>query len=512
MRVLRAGRLTLLLCVPACLLAVLLVLAATGSPAAASPAPDPPAAVGAAASGLRFTREERAADAILAAQRRDFLERHAASLDRLFTGPIAALRRELAHEKLYQTLQDMPKGGMLHIHATATGRASWIVDRALSEPRCFIYWGPPSDRYARGQLAFFPGQTVPAGWLRVATVARFVPHLRARLLALYTLGPEDAASTDIWKEFEAAFQRVDAFVSYRPVFVDYYAHAFRVLARDGVQFVELRTSVDPLLDEHGRSITDEAVLDLYRSVLARVRATYPSFDLRLIVCTWRGASLQDAAAQMERTRRLMRSAPDLIAGFDVVGEEDGGNSNAFYAPVLSSLPQVSLFLHGGESLSPADTNVRDAWLLGSTRISHGLNIGLFPGLEAELRQSGVMLEVCPLSNKALRYVPDPRLHPAKGLLRRGLRIVLGSDDPAIFGTVGLTDDFWTVYVAWRLDLHTLKLLALDSILRSSLPADRRERQRDLFERGWQRFIRGVIEEDREAAAGSALPQALPDAA
>lgn len=156
--------------------------------------------------------------------------------------------------------------------------------------------------------------------------------------------------------------------------------------------------------------------------------------------------------------------------------------------------------------APAATGDESSPAAGGT-----LTVGLFPWVP-RLRQFGVMLEVCPLSNKALRFVPDPRLHPAKGFLRRGLPIVLGSDDPAIFGTVGLTDDFWTAYVAWRLDLRTLKQMALDSILRSSLPADRRERQLDLFERRWQRFIRGVIEEDREAAAGTALPQALPDAA
>jgi len=55
-------------------------------------------------------------------------------------------------------------------------------------------------------------------------------------------------------------------------------------------------------------------------------------------------------------------------------------------------------------------------------------------------------------------------------------------------------------------------MALDSILRNSLPADRRERRLDLFQRRWRRFIRGVIEEDREAAAGTERLQALPDAA
>jgi adenosine deaminase len=84
-----------------------------------------------------------------------------------------------------------------------------------------------------------------------------------------------------------------------------------------------------------------------------------------------------------------------------------------------------------------------------------------------------------------------------------MRIALGSDDPAIFGTTGLTDDLWMTYVAWRLDLRTLKRLAVTSILRSSLPADRLQRQLDRFQARWQRFIRGVVEE--EAAAGGERP-------
>lgn len=100
---------------------MLLVLAAAGSPAAASPPSVPPDPVGAASNGLHFTSEERAADAILATQRRDFLDRHAASLKRLFTAPIAALRRELAHEELYRTLQEAPKGGPAHPQADGPG-------------------------------------------------------------------------------------------------------------------------------------------------------------------------------------------------------------------------------------------------------------------------------------------------------------------------------------------------------------------------------------------------------
>lgn len=441
---------------------------------------------------LSLSAREKAAEAVLAAQREIFLEYYRADLEVPFTGQFREWRSHLEASQIYQSLRRMPKGGLLHIHDGAVGDTEWIVDRALSEPDCFIYWGPASDVYFHGQLAFFPGRRVPPGWVRVRKLARMRPHIRKELLKLYTLGPEDDACADIWEEFEAIFQRVDKFICYRPVFLDYYRHALLSMARDGIQFVELRTAVDPILAEDGESIADESVLDLYRLALADVHDRYPEFNLRIIVCTWRGATLAEAAEQMARARAFTEAFPELVNGFDVIGEEDAGNSNAFYAPVLTSEPRVPLFLHGGESLSLADTNVGEALDLGARRISHGINLGLFPGLEEKLRRANVTMEVCPISNQTLRYISDLRDHPAKGWLQRGLQAVLGSDDPAIFGSTSLSDDVALAYLAWGLDLRSLKKLALNSITASSLPAQRKRRQLQLFSARWQQWIEDVL--------------------
>jgi hypothetical protein len=32
----------------------------------------------------------------------------------------------------------VPKGGLLHVHRTAATDAEWVVDRALSEPLCYV--------------------------------------------------------------------------------------------------------------------------------------------------------------------------------------------------------------------------------------------------------------------------------------------------------------------------------------------------------------------------------------
>lgn len=441
---------------------------------------------------LSLNAREKAAEAVLAAQREVFLERYSADPDRPFTAHFRQWRGHLEDSRIYRSLQRMPKGGLLHIHDGAVGDAEWIVDRALSEPDCFIYWGPASDTRVHGELAFFPGQQAPPGWIRLNKLARARPHLRGELLKLYTLGAEDDECADIWKEFEAIFQRIDRFICYRPVFVAYYRHTLLSMARDGLQFVELRTAVDPILAEDGQSILDQSVLDLYRIALSDVHDRYPEFNLRIIVCTWRGATLGEAAEQMARARIFTETAPDLVNGFDVIGEEDAGNSNAFYAPVLTSEPRLPLFLHGGESLSLADTNVREALELGARRISHGINLGLFPGLEYQLRRANVTMEVCPISNQALRYIPDLRDHPARGWLSRGLQAVLGSDDPAIFGSNSLSDDVALAYLAWGLDLRSLKKLALNSITASSLPAQRKHRHLQLFRTRWQQWIEDLL--------------------
>ena len=160
---------------------------------------------------------------------------------------------------------------------------------------------------------------------------------------------------------------------------------------------------------------------------------------------------------------------------------------------------MPLFLHAGESLSPANTNIQTAYLLGSLRISHGLNLFYFNQLEEDLKGAGTVLEVCPISNQSLGYVSDLRLHPARQYLSHGLKAALGSDDPAIFGSRGLTDDLWMAYVAWHLNLRALKRLAMTSISVSGLQPAKIARHRRIFRRRWSAFINDTI---RSAVRGN----------
>ena len=258
-------------------------------------------------------------------RRARLLQRFAAHPERLFASPFELVKPRLEGSAVFRSLERMPKGGLLHIHATGTGDSEWLVDHALADPGCYVYWGETTDAYCHGQLAAFPNGDIPEGFVPIADLARTEPHLRAQLIDLFTLGAEDATVTDIWQEFEDMFWRIDGYVSYVPVFRGYYRDAFLDMARDGIRFVELRTGLDPLTAADGSPVEDESILQEYRSILASVRQSYPGFDLRIIVCTWRGATLEQAAAQLDRERSLAAVAPDLIAGFDVIAQEDTGH-------------------------------------------------------------------------------------------------------------------------------------------------------------------------------------------
>ena len=78
---------------------------------------------------------------------------------------------------------------------------------------------------------------------------------------------------------------------------------------------------------------------------------------------------------MKTFRMLKKAHPDLIAGFDLVGQEDKGRPLKDFALELQTLgKETQFFFHAGEtnwSGQQTDENLIDAVLLNAKRIGHG---------------------------------------------------------------------------------------------------------------------------------------------
>lgn len=414
--------------------------------------------------------------------------------------PFYDVRDEIESSVLYAFLRQMPKGGMLHIHTSATGSADWIVANAWTYDGCYIYW-PKSNEVDRGApkgaLTFFYGGPVPSGYYPIRDVRESTPNFDAELHKLLTIGKEDESVPNIWTEFSACFARVSGFLKRVDVYKDYYTDALMRLVDDRIQYVELRAGIGQFKAVDGTPLSAEEMLDLLLSIEQTVRDQRDSaFDLNLIISGHRSSDQTQQAAYLDEaiTWHTDQRYDDFVIGYDIVGEEDPGQSNYYYVNVfLDRKGEIPLYFHAGESDWATDSNLFDAYLLGSQRVGHGFNLYCFQDLQDRYIQDDIALEICPISNQLLRYIDDLRTHPAAGFLKNGVQCTINSDDPGLLNNDGLSFDFWVATAAWHLDLRALKKLALNSLEYAGMSEIEKESAIDTWELRWTEFIQAICD-------------------
>ncbi|OUJ73862.1 hypothetical protein BXP70_12885 [Hymenobacter crusticola] len=416
-------------------------------------------------------------------------------------------RNHMYATKLFQLLRKMPKGGIHHLHPNAGGSSWWIVQRALREPQCYVYWQPDNQQYVKGQIFFFRPREAPAGFYPTQILNDTVQNFPQKLHDLLTFdAAESQDSVDVWREFERCFQRLGGFTSYQPIFKDLYTATFDSLAADGVQHVELRTSLNGSLydlQHPAGSFPADSIIRYFQQASQRIRAQRdPTFTFKLIYTNTRFRSLDIITADLRKAFELRKRYPSSVVAYDLVAHEDAGHTTDYFRKAWftrDSLTRVygidmPLCLHDGESAWQHTNNLYDAALLNSTRIGHGFNLSFFPAAEELVRKNDICLEVSPLSNQILDYIGDLRMHPAHAWIKHGIQISISPDDPEIFDYVGVTPDYWSILLAWELDLRDLKKLALNGIEYSYLSAAEKKLALAAWQQKWKAFVAKINQE------------------
>ncbi|BFZ54114.1 hypothetical protein PYCC9005_001146 [Savitreella phatthalungensis] len=328
--------------------------------------------------------------------------------------------------------------------------------------------------------------------------------------------PHTLSLNDVWSTFGGTFGVIDGLLMYETAF-RLYAHAvFAQLYSDGIAYAEFRLNFAPeavLSDDGTHEVgTHPYFLTTIESAHAAFKAHLPPspcptphtwVGYKVIVCSLRFFPEDVVKRHLDEALALHRRWPDVVCGVDLVGQEDSGKSLRTWRPVLLQFratcqsagvtdDALAFILHAGETLARghgADENVVEAIALGSRRLGHGVSVTLgHPGLFAVLREKGICIETCPVSNELLHLVRSVASHPLPTLMAAGVPCSINSDDGAILSNVGLSHDFsQALCAAASFDLISLRACAEASIEHSRLSDSLKRTFLESFRREWEAF-------------------------
>ena len=434
----------------------------------------------------------------------------------VYPGMMFRLAKErIESSKLWKIVKKMPKGALLHCHLAAMGDYDLLIEQALeTEGLCMSSQAPlmTSEALEKSSFVFrhVPNaepQGSPSIWSETYNANEYIPIAKAAesfpdggpegfkkwLKTRMTITSEESLKHhlgphEIWRKMLSCFPVVDSLIRYEPLFRTFIRRMLSQLLQDGVRWVDIRSDFVMPFFRTGANEPDKGFEGLMTALQETIEAFKSSeegtafWGARIIWTSIRIFDKRIIVEDMKECIRIKQLFPDLICGFDFVGQEDAGK------PLTELLPEIfwfkkrcmeegvdiPFFFHAGETLGTGDEvdeNVFDAILLGTRRIGHGFTLYKHPLLVDMVKEKKILIESCPVSNEVLRLTGSILSHPLPALLARGVSCSLCNDDPAILGQGGsdMTHDFWQALQGWEsLGLEGLASLAENSVRWASL--------------------------------------------
>lgn len=428
----------------------------------------------------------------------------------LHPGMMFPLARDTMEKtKSWQILKRMPKGALLHAHQDAMIDVDWLIDEVLATEGMVMLakeslCGPAARaegevlfRYSRGPLAaassiwseeYQASHPVPMKEAAASFPDGAIEGFKTWLKSRCTITPEESIKHHhgldaVWRKFRSCFPILNSMEYYEPILRASMQRLLRQLVDDGLRWVDFRWTFAADFRLEGceePSKNSDDIVRVFSEELKKFKASEEGrnfWGYRFIWTSLRSWGKKRIVDHMKQCILMKKAYPKLIAGYDVVGQEDMGRSLADLTPELFWFKKrcfengvdIPYFFHAGECLGDGDEtdqNLFDAILLGTRRIGHGFSLYKHPVLMETVKTKKILIESCPISNEVLRLTSSIKSHPLPALLARGVPCALSNDDPAVLGQRGngVTDDFWQALQGWEnLDLAGLGSLAENSV-------------------------------------------------
>jgi adenosine deaminase len=204
-------------------------------------------------------------------------------------------------------------------------------------------------------------------------------------------------------------------------------HYLTSLARDGAIYSEVFTSPDHAIKA---GLSPKAYTDALGEGMERAKAK-TGIEGRMIVTGVRHVGVESIEAA---ARFAAKCNHPLVSGFGVAGDERLGEFEDYVrAFEIAREAGLGITIHAGELMGWESVALALDHIKPS-RIGHGVRAIENPDLVKRIADEGVVLEICPGSNIALKVFDSFADHPFPKLRDAGCKVTLNSDDPPYFWT------------------------------------------------------------------------------
>ncbi|MHA2303529.1 MAG: adenosine deaminase [Candidatus Thorarchaeota archaeon] len=227
--------------------------------------------------------------------------------------------------------------------------------------------------------------------------------------------------------FISVYSEVVNFISKEKQFERLAFEMLEDLAASNVRYAEISFSAPDHMRR--RELEFGAMLDaIDRGIRRAHRKTGIEADVRIDLV--RNYGPESAMEVLDWIRERL----DSIVSVDIGGSEHNFPAKPF-APVYKEARNLGLHLvaHAGEAEGP-----ESIWdvikFLEVERIGHGTSAIKDAQLMDHIKEKGIAIESCPVSNVRTGVVASIEEHPIREFYDRGLLVTVNSDDPAFFDT------------------------------------------------------------------------------
>nr|CAD7197873.1 unnamed protein product [Timema douglasi] len=308
-------------------------------------------------SEIVLTAREEAVNSLLMESKRQEFQR---GMDTAGTFPPSRhfflARHDIEQSSVFSLIRRMPKGASLHGHTFSLASTNFLINNLTYLPQLYICVD------TAGVLNFKFSEKVPddnCDWVLLEMLrassgnATFVDEFIRKQITLETDHPTEAypTITEVWEKFQDIFTTVSGLTRWRVAFEMYYNQVLKEFYEDNVMYLEIRGTIPKIYDLDGTIMPWRDFLTLMNQLNKQFSALHPDFlGTKLIISPSRTINDSVMDADIQRVVEAHKAFPDLVVGFDLVGQEDKGKSLLNFTEKLLHLPPgIDFFFHAGET-------------------------------------------------------------------------------------------------------------------------------------------------------------------